>query len=115
MKKGLVVCRTGMGSSMMLNIKLKSVIEKCNFPIELQHDVLSGVDSYHPDLVIVMEDLVEDFQDKDVYCIGIRDIMDTKYMEQEMRNTIFYMKTHYQVLNGEIEYHSYLIDTSKKS
>ena len=40
---------------MMLNIKLKSVIEKCNFPIELQHDVLSGVDSYHPDLVIVME------------------------------------------------------------
>ena len=85
MKKGLVVCRTGMGSSMMLNIKLKSVIEKCNFPIELQHDVLSGVDSYHPDLVIVMEDLVEDFQDKDVYCIGIRDIMDTKYMEQEMK------------------------------
>lgn len=85
MKKGLVVCRTGMGSSMMLNIKLNSVIEKNHFPLELDHDVLSGVGMHHPDVVIVMNDLVDEFQDKDVYVIGIRDIMDTKYMEEQLR------------------------------
>ena len=85
MKKGLVVCRTGMGSSMMLNIKLNSVIEKNHFPLELDHDVLSGVGMHHPDVVIVMNDLVDEFKDKDVYVIGIRDIMDTKYMEEQLR------------------------------
>lgn len=85
MKKGLVVCRTGMGSSMMLNIKLNSVIEKNHFPLELDHDVLSGVGMHHPDVVIVMNDLVDESKDKDVYVIGIRDIMDTKYMEEQLR------------------------------
>jgi PTS system ascorbate-specific IIB component len=85
MKKGLVVCRTGMGSSMMLCIKLNSVIEKNHFPLELEHDVLSGVGMHNPDVVIVMNDLVDEFKDKDVYVIGIRDIMDTKYMEEELK------------------------------
>ena len=31
MKKALVLCRTGMGSSMMLRIKLESVIKKITF------------------------------------------------------------------------------------
>ena len=31
MKRGLVVCRTGMGSSMMLRIKLEQVISENNF------------------------------------------------------------------------------------
>ncbi len=85
MKKGLVVCRTGMGSSMMLCIKLNSVIEKNHFPLELEHDVLSGVGMHRPDVVIIMNDLAEEFEGKDVYVIGIKDIMDTKYMEQELR------------------------------
>ncbi len=41
-KRGLVMCRTGMGSSMMLRIKLEKVISKNKFPLELKHDVLSG-------------------------------------------------------------------------
>lgn len=85
MKKGLVVCRTGMGSSMMLNIKLNGVIDKCGFPIELEHDLLSGADSHHPDVVIVMEDLIDEFAGKDVRVIGIKDIMDTGHMERELR------------------------------
>lgn len=43
MKKGLVMCRTGMGSSMMLCIKLNKIIAKNNFPLELEHDVFSGI------------------------------------------------------------------------
>lgn len=86
MKKALVVCRTGMGSSMLLAIKIRSTIEKCKFPIELKHDLLSGVDAHRPDVVLVMKDLVEDFKEKpNIYVIGIKDIMDTNYIEQELR------------------------------
>ena len=43
MRRGLVVCRTGMGSSMMLRIKLEQVIGENKFPIEMEHDVLSAL------------------------------------------------------------------------
>ena len=48
-----------MGSSMLLAIKIRSTIEKCKFPIELEHDLLSGVDAHRPDVVLVMKDLSE--------------------------------------------------------
>lgn len=41
--KGLIVCRTGMGSSLMLKIKAQKIIDKHGWNIELEHDVLSGL------------------------------------------------------------------------
>ena len=76
MKKGLVMCRTGMGSSLMLKIKLEKIIEENNFPLELEH---------HPDVIITMSDLVDEFKDSGCYVIGIKDIMDTDYMTQELK------------------------------
>lgn len=85
MKKGLVMCRTGMGSSMMLCIKLNKIVAKNNFPLEIVHDVLSGASSHNADLIIVMEDLVDEFKDSDKYVIGIKDIVDTDAMEKELK------------------------------
>lgn len=85
MKKALVMCRTGMGSSTMLCIKLEKVIKKNKFPLELQHDVISGGVPKDTDLIITMQDLVEDFKNSGIYVIGIKDIMDTNYMEQELK------------------------------
>ena len=64
MKRGLVVCRTGMGSSMMLRIKLEQVISENKFPIELEHDVLSAINNYDVDFVVTMSDLVEQIKNE---------------------------------------------------
>lgn len=85
MKKALVMCRTGMGSSMILCIKLRKLIDDNNFPIEVEHDVASGFQGHDCDLIITMEDLVDDFKDTGIYTIGIKDIMDTKHMEEELK------------------------------
>ena len=85
MKKGLVMCRTGMGSSLMLKIKLEKIIEENHFPLELEHDVLSGFLGHHPDVIITMSDLVDEFKDSGCYVIGIKDIMDVDYMTQELK------------------------------
>ncbi len=85
MKKALIMCRTGMGSSMMLCIKLNKVIEKNKFPLELHHDVTSGGVPKDADIIITMDDLVNDFKDSGVYVIGIKDIMNTDYMEEELK------------------------------
>ena len=75
MKRGLVVCRTGMGSSMMLRIKLEQVIGENNFPLELEHDVLS---------VITMSDLVKQIEDEAKYVIGINDLMNKAEMKEKI-------------------------------
>lgn len=83
-KQGLVVCRTGMGSSMMLMIKLEQVIEKYGMPIEMHHDVVSAVDSYDVDFVVTMNDLVEQLRPQVKYIIGIEDLMNKEEMREKL-------------------------------
>ena len=84
MKRGLVVCRTGMGSSMMLRIKLEQVIGENKFPLELEHDVLSAISNYDVDCVITMMDLVEQIKDEAKYVIGINDLMKKVEMKEKI-------------------------------
>lgn len=84
MKKALVMCRTGMGSSMILVTKLKKVIAENAFPLTIEHDVASGAYGHNADLIITMSDLIDEFKDSGVYVIGIKDIMDTDYMKKEL-------------------------------
>ena len=84
MKRGLVVCRTGMGSSMMLRIKLEQVISEHKFPIEMEHDVLSALNNYDVDFVITMNDLVEQIESEVKYVIGIEDLMN----KEEIKNKL---------------------------
>lgn len=83
-KQGLVVCRTGMGSSMMLMIKLEQVIERNNFPIEMHHDVVSAVSNYDVDFVVTMNDLVEQLRPEVKYIIGIEDLMNKEEMKEKL-------------------------------
>lgn len=83
-KQGLVVCRTGMGSSMMLMIKLEQVIEKYGFPIEMHHDVVSAVSNYDVDFVVTMNDLVEQLRSEVKYIIGIEDLMNKEEMKEKL-------------------------------
>lgn len=84
MKRGLVVCRTGMGSSMMLRIKLEQVISENKFPIELEHDVLSAINNYDVDFVVTMSDLVEQIKNEVKYVIGIDDLINKKEMKEKL-------------------------------
>ena len=48
----LVCCRAGMGSSMMLKIKIDQVIKENNLPIETEHGNLDSLIGFTGDLVI---------------------------------------------------------------
>lgn len=84
MKKALVMCRTGMGSSMILVTKLKKVIAENNFPLLIEHDVVSSSYGHDADLIITMSDLISEFENSGIYIIGIKDIMDKDYMKKEL-------------------------------
>ena len=78
-KKALVMCRTGMGSSMMLKIATEGVIEKNGWPMDVEHDALSGY------MGQTMSDLTDEFEGSSAYVIGVNDIMDTDTLERELK------------------------------
>lgn len=84
MKRGLVVCRTGMGSSMMLRIKLEQVISENNLDIDLEHDVLSAITNYDVDFVVTMNDLVDQVKDDVKVVIGVEDLMNKKELKAKL-------------------------------
>ena len=84
MKRGLVVCRTGMGSSMMLRIKLEQVISENNLDIDLEHDVLSAITNYDVDFVVTMNDLVDQVKDDVKAVIGTEDLMNKEELKAKL-------------------------------
>lgn len=84
MKRGLVVCRTGMGSSMMLRIKMDQVISENHLDIDLEHDVLSAISNYDVDFVVTMNDLVDQVKDEAKAVIGIEDLMNKEELKEKL-------------------------------
>ncbi|MDD6004243.1 MAG: PTS sugar transporter subunit IIB [Firmicutes bacterium] len=84
-KKALIMCRTGMGSSMMLKIKVDKLIDKNHYPLDVTHDAFSGfAGQQNVDIIITMEDLIDEFKGSSAYVIGVKDIMDMEFLENEL-------------------------------
>ena len=88
MYKALICCRAGMGSSMLLKIKVDQVISKNDFKIKTEHGNLDSLIGFNGDLVIMMEDLMDELKDKVPYAIGIRNIMDKEEIKQKLEKFI---------------------------
>lgn len=84
MYKALVCCRAGMGSSMLLKIKADQVINENGYPIVTEHGNLDSLMGFTGDLIITMDDLTTELQDKVPYALGIRNIMDKVEMKEKM-------------------------------
>ncbi len=84
-KSALIMCRTGMGSSLMLKIKVEKIISKNNFPLDVTHDAFSGFAGRKADIIITMEDLIPEFGATNAYIIGIKDIMDIDFIEEKLK------------------------------
>lgn len=87
--KGLIVCRTGMGSSLMLKIKAQKIIDKHGWNIELEHDVLSGLGTWRDiDFVITMRDLTDEVEAAGFRAVGITDLMNSEEMESALTDIV---------------------------
>lgn len=82
----LVCCRAGMGSSMMLKIKVDQVISEESLPMETEHGNLDSIVGFSGDLVITMSDLTDELtQNPQVpAAIGITNIVDKNEIKQKL-------------------------------
>ncbi|MCT1796867.1 PTS sugar transporter subunit IIB [Helcococcus kunzii] len=85
MYSALVACRTGMGSSMMLKIKVEQVIRENGWNITVDHNEVSAVQYFNGDLLITMEDLADEITNKQFAVIGIKDLMNKDEIKEKLQ------------------------------
>jgi PTS system ascorbate-specific IIB component len=79
MDKVLVACRAGVGSSLMLKVKLNEVKDEENWPIQVEHTSLDELDSFDGKVVVCLSDVAEElnksgnYTDKEI--VGIKSII----------------------------------------
>ena len=76
MYNALVACRTGMGSSMLLKIKVDQVVKENNYPISVVHSNLDAIEERKWDFIVTMADITDDVKNKVQYCVSIHNLMD---------------------------------------
>ena len=76
--KGLVACRAGVGSSLILKIKVNQVISENKLPIKIEHGALDMVVGFTGQLIITLTDVADELASKHLpqTVIGINNIMD---------------------------------------
>jgi len=72
----LVVCGTGMGSSMILKMMVDQVVSENKLPCRVTSDLASSVTSSNADILVAGSDLAPSLADAKAFVIGIRNIMD---------------------------------------
>lgn len=85
MHKALIACRAGVGSSLMLKIKVNEVIRENDFPIEVEHASLDAVSGFTGDLIITLTDVANELREKNLQqtIIGINNIVDKKEIKEK--------------------------------
>ena len=73
--KLLVVCGTGMGSSIMLKVQVERVVNANNLPVIVNSDVVSAAKGSDADFFVCMLDLVEHLSQLNKPVVGIKNIV----------------------------------------
>ncbi|MBU7449512.1 MULTISPECIES: PTS sugar transporter subunit IIB [Lactiplantibacillus] len=90
MIKALVACRAGVGSSLMLKIKLNEVISEHSLPVTIEHSSLDGVPSFDGPIIIALSDVAQDLQNEGIKkeIIGITNIMDKNEIYSKLSEAV---------------------------
>lgn len=83
MIKALVFCKAGLGTSMLLKIKVDKVIIDNRFPIKTEGGNLDSIKDFDGDLIITMKDIANQIN-SDKYVIGIKDILDKNEIKEKL-------------------------------
>ena len=78
MKKILIACRFGVGTSLILKIKIQEVIKEHNLPIIVEHSNLDGIAGFRGDAIFTVIDVASEMSEKypNIDFYGIANIID---------------------------------------
>ncbi|WP_345242156.1 PTS sugar transporter subunit IIB [Pontibacillus salipaludis] len=88
MKKVLVVCGNGLGSSMIVEMNVKSILKDLNKEAEVSHTDLSSAKSEQADLYLGSEDIVGGLDDGSRNVVQLKNLMDKNELREALEQNI---------------------------
>lgn len=90
MSKALVACRAGVGSSLMLKIKLNEVIKENGYDIQVEHSSLDAVPGFNGEYIVTLIDVAHELEAKNLpqKIIGIQNIVDKNEIREKLEQAI---------------------------
>ncbi|MBU5208034.1 PTS sugar transporter subunit IIB [Bacillus safensis] len=88
MKKILVVCGNGLGSSFIVEMNVKKALEELGLEAEVDHTDLSTSKNEQADLYIGAADIIDQLNDGTRNVAGLNNLLDQKAIKDVLRQHI---------------------------
>ncbi|MCW8349034.1 PTS sugar transporter subunit IIB [Vibrio sp. ZSDZ65] len=89
MKKIMVVCGNGLGTSLMMEMAVKEVVKKMGFEAEVDHEDLSSAASSKADIWVAATDIANQLEDAGkTNIISLANIFDKASIEEQLKAII---------------------------
>ena len=86
MKKIMVVCGNGLGTSLMMEMAVKEVIKKIGVEAEVEHEDLSSASSSKADIWVAATDVANQLADQDKSnIVSLSNIFDKDAIETQIK------------------------------
>lgn len=82
MKKVLIVCGNGLGSSFIVEMNVKKIIEELNKEAEVSHTDLTSAKSESADIIISAKDIAEHLSSHSAQVFGLSNLLDNNYIKE---------------------------------
>lgn len=86
MKKILIVCGNGLGSSFIVEMNIKKIINELNLPATVSHTDISSAKGESADLYLGSRELIAILDDGARNVIGLKNLMDKEELKQALQN-----------------------------
>ncbi|MFP7334881.1 PTS sugar transporter subunit IIB [Shouchella clausii] len=88
MKKVLVVCGNGLGSSFIVEMNVKKILAELGIDAEVNHTDLASSKSEQADLYIGSADIVEQLNDGTRNVVGLNNLLDNEAIKDVLRSNL---------------------------
>ncbi|ARI76284.1 PTS sugar transporter subunit IIB [Halobacillus mangrovi] len=88
MKKVLVVCGNGLGSSMIVEMNVKAALKEMGKEAEVSHTDLTSAKSEQADLYLGSEDIVGGLEDGNKNVVKLKNLMDKNELREALENNL---------------------------
>ncbi|NPV69079.1 MAG: PTS sugar transporter subunit IIB [Firmicutes bacterium] len=85
-KRILVVCGSGLGSSLLVEMNIAEAIGELGIDAEVSHADLASAKSLKPDIIVGTMDLFPQIKDKAPHVVALRSLFDKKEVKDKIAN-----------------------------
>lgn len=85
MKKILVVCGNGLGSSFIVEMNVKKILGELGIQAEVSHTDLATSKTEHADVYLGSKDIVGQLEDGKRYVIGLQNILNQSEIKEALQ------------------------------